>query len=405
MKRVKVSEIIEDPVSGEWGDEPEEECEGVPVIRNTNFSGDGRIDLEDIAYRKISEEKIKEKKLKPGDIIIEKSGGSKNQPVGRVVFFDIQNGDKYLFSNFTSALRPKKSVVPKYVHYGLLHSYLKGQSELYQNKTTGIRNLELNRYLKNTKIPLPEVKRQNEIATQLDQVQRLIDIDDEMQNRYDWLIQSIFLDMFGDPVTNPKGLTEVEFGDLVDMQGGYAFKSDNFIDDAEDGIKVVKIGNVHYIDIDWSEVQYLPSSYLEEHERYSLEEGDILLALTRPIINSLDAVKAVVVHEDDLPALLNQRVARIRVDSDKVTEDYITSFIYTQHFKREIERYASTSLQPNVSMKEVKKIKVLVPSLERQKKFSAIRQRIIEERSALEKSEEKSKELFSSLMQRAFDYE
>ena len=255
--------------------------------------------------------------------------------------------------------------------------------------------------LKTLKIPLPSLSEQKAIVAKLDRAQRLIDIDREMLAKYDELIQSVFLEMFGDPVRNEKGLKQKEFGELVEITGGYAFKSKDFVDE-ESGVKVVKIANVHFIDLDWSEVQYLPIESLKEHEKYSLKKGDILLALTRPIINSLDAVKAVVVKDSDLPALVNQRVARIRVNSNEVTEEYITSFIYTQHFKRQIEKYASTSLQPNVSTNEVGKIKILVPEIEQQRKFSEIRRCILNERSVLIRNKDKSEELFSSLVQGVF---
>jgi len=303
--------------------------------------------------------------------------------------------EKCWVNNHAHVVTAKEKVLTEYLSYYLnyqdLNSFITGTTRGKLNQTN----------LKKIEIPLPSLSEQKAIVAKLDRAQRLIDIDREMLAKYDELIQSVFLEMFGDPVTNPKGLKEKDFGELVDITGGYAFKSKNFLDD-ESGVKVVKIANVHFIDLDWSEVQYLPMESLKEHENYSLKEGDILLALTRPIINSLDAVKAVVVKESDLPALLNQRVARIRVDSDEVTEDYITSFIYTQHFKRQIEKYASTSLQPNVSNKEVSKIKVLVPEIDQQRKFSEIRQRILNERDALEMNQRKSEELFSSLVQGAF---
>lgn len=297
-------------------------------------------------------------------------------------------------------LRTNGKALPKYVFYVLWNDDFRLTGSKKMTGSAGQKRVPT-KFLKNYEIPLPTLDEQKAIVAKLDRAQRLIDIDKEMLTKYDELIQSVFLEMFGDPVTNPKGLQEKEFGDLVDITGGYAFKSKNFIDD-DNGVKVVKIANVHFIDLDWSEVQYLPKESIDDHEKYSLREGDILLALTRPIINSLDAVKAVVVKKADLPALLNQRVARIRVDSDEVTEDYITSFIYTQHFKRQIEKYASTSLQPNVSNKEVSKIKVLVPSIERQREFSDVRQRILNERIALGKTQQKSEELFSSLVQEAF---
>src|SRR5690625_5747112 len=72
-------------------------------------------------------------------------------------------GKNYLFSNFTSAIRPKKEVEPKYVHYGLLNSYMRGGSELFQNKTTVIRNLQIKRYLDKVKILIPSLSEQKTI--------------------------------------------------------------------------------------------------------------------------------------------------------------------------------------------------------------------------------------------------
>ena len=70
--------------AGDWGSEPDDRAIG--VIRSTNFNNDGKLDLSNIAYRTLSEKKFKEKKLFANDILIERSGGSETQPVGRVGF-------------------------------------------------------------------------------------------------------------------------------------------------------------------------------------------------------------------------------------------------------------------------------------------------------------------------------
>ena len=76
----------------------------VGVIRNTNFTKDGRLDDEEIAYLDVEEKKFVKRRLQYGDIILEKSGGGPKQPVGRVVLFDKKEGN-FSFSNFTSAIR------------------------------------------------------------------------------------------------------------------------------------------------------------------------------------------------------------------------------------------------------------------------------------------------------------
>src|SRR5882724_7847363 len=62
------------------------------VIRNTNFTGSGRVDYSDVAVLQVEEKQLSSRRLSPGDIIIERSGGGPSQPVGRVVFFERDDG-------------------------------------------------------------------------------------------------------------------------------------------------------------------------------------------------------------------------------------------------------------------------------------------------------------------------
>lgn len=134
----KLEELITDKISGEWGNEGTPET-GVKVIRTTNFTNEGVINFDNIVYREIDPKKVTSKRLQTGDIIIEKSGGSPTQPVGRVVFFDIKTDKPFLCNNFTSVLRPNKKLVhPKYLFYRLFEGHKEGRTLKYQNKTTGI---------------------------------------------------------------------------------------------------------------------------------------------------------------------------------------------------------------------------------------------------------------------------
>ena len=82
----KLFDITGKTISGEWGSNDDDKT-GIPVIRTTNFTNEGNIDYSNVVTRKIKKNNIEKMFLKYGDIIIEKSGGSDNQPVGRVVVF------------------------------------------------------------------------------------------------------------------------------------------------------------------------------------------------------------------------------------------------------------------------------------------------------------------------------
>src|ERR1700749_4359906 len=76
----------------------------VGVIRNTNFTKEGKLDDSDIAFLNVEQSQFLKRKLQYGDIILEKSGGGPKQPVGRVALFDKESWE-YSLSNFPSALR------------------------------------------------------------------------------------------------------------------------------------------------------------------------------------------------------------------------------------------------------------------------------------------------------------
>ena len=149
--------------------------ETATVIRNTNFTPDGRIDLSDVAILQVEARHLAKRRLRKGDIIIEKSGGGPKQPVGRVVLFELDAAD-YSFSNFTSAIRVKnpKALDPTFLHRVLYWWYVSGLTEPLQRRSTGIRNLDFDAY-KSLEVPLPSLDEQKRIVAKLDQAFAALD--------------------------------------------------------------------------------------------------------------------------------------------------------------------------------------------------------------------------------------
>ena len=158
--------------AGDWGSEPDDNAIG--VIRSTNFNNDGKLDLSDIAYRTLSKRKFDEKKLFANDILIERSGGSETQPVGRVGFItdEIAETD-YAFANFIQRISLNKNVNAKFVYYCLQQMYEMGITAGMQSQTTGIRNLDWKQYIK-ILLPKPTLSEQSAIAAILSKVDEAI---------------------------------------------------------------------------------------------------------------------------------------------------------------------------------------------------------------------------------------
>jgi type I restriction enzyme, S subunit len=145
------------------------------VIRNTNFNNDGTLDLLDVAELKVQSNQFETRQLEKGDIILERSGGGPTQPVGRVVYFNLDDSD-YSFSNFTTRLRVVSisTVHSKFLLYYLLHFYKEGNTNALQSRTTGIRNLNFKDYCQ-INIPLPPLPEQRAIAHVLNTVRQSIE--------------------------------------------------------------------------------------------------------------------------------------------------------------------------------------------------------------------------------------
>ena len=148
-----LSDVIELTFPGEWG-EDDNDGTGIKVIRTTNFTNIGKLNMKDVVIRKIDSAKIDKKRLHRGDIILERSGGTNENLVGRVVYFD-EEGD-YMFNNFTQLLRCKSDYNSIFVFYALFSYYQSNKAVLRQmaKKTTGIMNLKMDDYWK---IPIPMV--------------------------------------------------------------------------------------------------------------------------------------------------------------------------------------------------------------------------------------------------------
>ena len=358
----KLNEIFIKSFSGEWGAE-DLDGTGTPVLRTTNFTNHGVINYTDVVTRNIKKKNISDKYLSKGDIIIEKSGGSDKQPVGRVVFFDGEEG-KYLFNNFTGLLRVKNKDewLPRYVFYALFANYCVGGTRRYENRTTGLHNLQLDAYLSGTEIKKRNYEIQIEIVNNLDKVSELIGRFKEQLQDIDLLIKSRFIELFGDPVSNPKNwakkaikefATDVRYGTSKPaIEGGrYPYlRMNNLTYDGR-----LDLSDLKYIDIPDNEL-----------EKCVVKYGDILFNRT----NSIELVGKTCLFEFNYPMVIAGYIIRIRLN-DRVTPLYLTTYMNLEFMKKQLRNMAKGAVnQANINAQEMQSIIVPVPPLDLQNQFA-----------------------------------
>ena len=229
-KMAKLIEITGKALSGEWGND-DNTGNGIPVLRTTNFTNEGIVNYNNVVTRIIEKKKIEEKYLRKGDIIIEKSGGSDKQPVGRVVYFDGPE-NTYLFNNFTGLLRVKDQAkwYPRYVFYSLFSNYHRGGTQAFQNKTTGLHNLKIDDFVSRCEVTEAGINEQIAACKQMDRVNDIIRMHQQQLQKLDELVKARFVELFGDPLKNEKCLPVVSGEALFKLSNGKALPNNKRFD-------------------------------------------------------------------------------------------------------------------------------------------------------------------------------
>lgn len=369
----------------------------VGVIRNTNFTKDGKLDDTDIVYLEVEKSQFVKRQLKYGDIILEKSGGGPKQPVGRVIIFDKKEGN-FSFSNFTSVLRIKnfKEVDFNYLHRFLFYSYISGATEIMQSHSTGIRNLKFDDY-KSIEIPLPPLQEQQRIVAILDEAFTAIDkakanTEQNLKNAKE-LFESELQRVFSE---KGEGWEEKELGKIAKVIGGYSFKSTDFVKQGK--YQVIRMGNVRPGIIRENENPV----FLENLEESVLKKSllipkDVIITQTGTK-NKRDYGFTVIIEKENY--LLNQRISAIRFSNNYLPEFFIyfswTNLFKDQYFANETGTVGqgnvgigaiNSALVPYIPIKDQQTIVSKLDALREQtKKLEAVYEQKLQDLEELKKS-------------------
>jgi hypothetical protein len=157
-----LASLVAERLSGDWGVEfPRDDHDYVrcAVIRGTDFPNVSRGRLAGVPYRYVKDKVLNARGPRPGDVLVEMSGGGKYQNTGRALYVSdelIANADPPLmFTNFTKLLRFIPDVVPKYLYYCWSLLYDLGRTATYEKQPTNIKNFKLEDFLRHETVVFP----------------------------------------------------------------------------------------------------------------------------------------------------------------------------------------------------------------------------------------------------------
>jgi len=251
--------------------------------------------------------------------------------------------------------------------------------------------------IRNTDIPLPPLPEQKRIAKILDAADALRAKRRESFAQLDTLLQSIFLEMFGDPVENPKGWSTAQLGELTTKIGSGATPRGGQESYKASGISLIRSLNVHDDNFRWRDLAFIDEEQAERLDNVTVEAQDVLLNIT-----GASVARCCLAPLEALPARVNQHVAIIRPTS-ALSSKYVLALMLSPSMKRHLLRIAeSGATRQAITKKQIEDLQVLVPPQRLQAKFDAVVDGVAHQRWLRIQKFTQLDGLFSSLQHRAF---
>lgn len=243
-------------------------------------------------------------------------------------------------------------------------------------------------------IPLPPKSTQLSIVSELDKINELIRLKKEQLKDYDNLAQSIFYEMFGDPVENEKGWEEKKIGEIGSVERGAGISKKDFV---EDGLPCIHYGQLHTILGARTKKHYtsIPYDLLPKYK--VAHTGDLVMAITSEDVEGSCKSTAWLGNYD---VIVGSDAAILHHKQDGTFLSYYTM---TKAFYNEKAKYAKGFKVTHISTKEIEKISVFLPPLPLQHLFAQRIEQIERQKSAVQKSITDLETLLASRMQYWFE--
>lgn len=371
-------------------DTPEYVTEGVPLVTSKNLRPSG-IDFSNVGFISSADHQSisRRSRVDNGDIIYGMIGTIGNPVIAHTdKEFSIKNVGLFKFAGSPYHNRFFKHLLLSSIVQRQIDKATRGGTQKFVS--LGV--------LRNLTIPLPPLPEQKRIAAILDQADALREKRRQAIAKLDELLLSVFLDMFGDPVTNPKGWKGTRLGNfIIDGPQNGLYKPAR---DYGTGTPILRIdGFYDGVITDASSLKRVRLSSAEI-ENYSLHEGDIIInrVNSRPYLG-----KSALVTGLKEQTVFESNMMRFRVESRFVEPEFLVDSLQSTYIKNQILRQCKDAVnQSSINQHDVKFFSIRVPPIDRQKEFLSrkVALKKIWAQAVTESTELNT--LFASLQQKAF---
>ena len=270
------------------------------------------------------------------------------------------------------------------------------------SKTAGAKMPRLGtKELLNADIPLPSLEEQKHISQLFAQTNNLISLRKQQLAKLDELVKARFVELFGEPITNPMGWEKVNISAVVGgkVSNGFFAKRDEYCDNGN--VKVLGVANV--VNRMYSNTEELPQTNGTEADiqKYGVKYGDMLFCRSSLVAAGIG--KASIVPKG-VPSnvLFECHVIRLPLDLNKCVPEFMQVLSTTDYFRNQVISQSKTATMTTIGQDGILKTEIILPPLELQKQFLSFVEQTDKSKLAIQQSLYKLETLKKSLMQKYF---
>jgi type I restriction enzyme M protein len=305
---------------------------------------DGTVDFEKVKWT--NDEVSKDRIIQKGDILLSHINSYKH--LAKSALYDSEINNVIHGINLVRFVPNKEKINPLYSKYIFKSHHFIDKARSFAQRAVNQASIRVSD-LKEIQIPLPSLSIQEEIISEIDSYQKIIDGARQVVENYK---PRIYID---------PDWEKAELGDICRIKGGYAFKSTDY---TGRGIQLIRMGNVKTMFFDYqNSPSFLPKEFKERYPSYVIRKGDILISMTGTVGKEDYGNVCMIDLEGDF--LLNQRVGKFEFNSEKIVPKFIYYIAISDEFRRALFANSSGGVrQANISSKGIESVQIPVPSVE-----------------------------------------
>ena len=326
---------------------------------------------------------------KKGDVILARMKGT-----DKVMVIN-EETEQYIYSTGFLVLRPNESLDKDFLYYFLRTKTFQREKDSY---CTGATQKAINNanFSNNLTIPLPPLSVQKEIVEKLDKAAAIREKSKALLAHYDALAESLFIELFGDPISNEKGWEKKKLGEVCEVRSSRRVFVDELVISGIPFFRGTEIGQL----ADGEKIS--PSLFIKEEHYKELKEetgvpkiGDLLLPSICPDGRIFQVL-------DNNPFYFKDgRVLWIKVNQDKINSVYIRKYL-KEKFAKNYYQIASGTTFSELKIFILKDLEIFLPPLSLQIKFAEMVENIEKQKARAKAEIEQSEAVFQALLQESF---